>query len=48
MAIIRDNTSKEIIRSTSEGRVLYIIAPFDAKEEAEAFAEILKGNGVEE
>lgn len=47
MAIIRDNTSKEIIRSTSEGRVLYIIAPFDAKEEAEAFAEILKGNGVE-
>ena len=47
MAIIRNNTSKEIVRSTSEGKVLYIIAPFDHKEEAEAFAEILKGNGVD-
>ena len=47
MALIRNNTSKEIVRSLSEGKVLYIIAPFDEKEEAEAFAEILKGNGVE-
>ena len=47
MAIIRNNTSKEVIRSISEGKVLYIIAPFDEKEEAEAFATILKGNGVE-
>ncbi len=47
MVIIRNNTSKEIVRSTSDGRVLYIISPFDEREEAEAFAEILKGNGVE-
>lgn len=47
MAIIRSNTSKEIVRSISDGKVLYIIAPFDEREEAEALAEILKGNGVE-
>ncbi|MBP6947657.1 MAG: hypothetical protein KBB35_01015 [Bacteroidales bacterium] len=47
MAIIRNNTSKEVVRSLSEGKVLYIMAPFDKKEEAETFADILKGNGVE-
>jgi len=47
MAIIRNNTSKEIVRSISDGKVLYIIAPFDEREEAEALAGILKGNGVE-
>ena len=36
MAIIRSNTSKEIVRSISDGKVLYIIAPFDEREEAEA------------
>lgn len=47
LALIRQNSSKDIAKSLVDGATLYIIAPFETKQEAETLYEILKGEGID-
>lgn len=47
VALIKDHCTKDIAKSITADAILYIIAPFETRKEAENLASILVGEGVE-
>lgn len=47
ISAIRESCDKDIAKSVSEGRVIYIVGPFSKKSDADYLVKILSGLGVE-